>query len=333
MIRALILFVCIAFLSNAQAQIDRSIQPQPGPAPQINFGTPKEHQFKNGLTLMVVENHKLPQVSASLRIDNPLSVEGEKAGVSGLLSSMLGKGSKNVPKDEFEEEVDFMGARLSVNAEGAYANSLKRYFPRVFEMMADATLHPDFLAEEFQKEVDKTLEGLKSTEKDVKTAARRVENLLSYGKDHPYGEYVSEESINKISIDDLLQLYQKNFHAQNAYITIVGDIDFETAKKLTKKYFGKWSKGQVTPSSFPQPENVSQTQIAFVEMPNAVQSEVSVLSTASIDRNNPDYYALTIANQILGGGGEARLFLNLREDKGYTYGSYSRFNTNHKTKS
>ena len=333
MIRALILFVCIAFLSNAQAQIDRSIQPQPGPAPQINFGTPKEHQFKNGLTLMVVENHKLPQVSASLRIDNPLSVEGEKAGVSGLLSSMMGKGSKNVPKDEFEEEVDFMGARLSVNAEGAYANSLKRYFPRVFEMMADATLHPDFLAEEFQKEVDKTLEGLKSTEKDVKTAARRVENLLSYGKDHPYGEYVSEESINKISIDDLLQLYQKNFHAQNAYITIVGDIDFETAKKLTKKYFGKWSKGQVTPSSFPQPENVSQTQIAFVEMPNAVQSEVSVLSTASIDRNNPDYYALTIANQILGGGGEARLFLNLREDKGYTYGSYSRFNTNHKTKS
>ena len=237
MIRALILFVCIAFLSNAQAQIDRSIQPQPGRAPQINFGTPKEHQFKNGLTLMVVENHKLPQVSASLRIDNPLSVEGEKAGVSGLLSSMMGKGSKNVPKDEFEEEVDFMGARLSVNAEGTYANSLKRYFPRVLEMMADATLHPDFLAEEFQKEVDKTLEGLKSTEKDVKTAARRVENLLSYGKDHPYGEYVSEESINKISIDDLLQLYQKNFHAQNAYITIVGDIDFETAKKTNQKIF------------------------------------------------------------------------------------------------
>ena len=333
MIRALILLVCVAFLSNLKAQVDRSIQPQPGPAPAINFGTPKEHQFKNGLTLMVVENHKLPQVSVSLRIDNPLSVEGEKAGVSSLLSRMMGKGSKNVPKDEFEEEVDFMGARLSVNAGGGYSNSLKRYFPRVFEMMADATLNPDFLAEEFQKEVAKTLEGLKSNEKDVKTAARRVENLLSYGKDHPYGEFISEESIKNVSLDDLPQLYQKNFHAQNAYITIVGDIDFKTAKKLTKKYFGKWSKGRVIPSSFPQPDNVSQTQIAFVEMPNAVQSEVSVLSTASVDRNTPDYYALTIANQILGGGGEARLFLNLREDKGYTYGSYSRFNTNHKTKS
>ena len=333
MTRALILLFCIGFFSNAQAQIDRSVQPQPGVAPEINFGTPKEHRFDNGLTLMVVENHKLPQVSVSLSIDNPLYVEGEKKGMSGLLSSMMGKGSKNISKDDFEEEVDFMGARLSVSSQGAYASALKRYFPRVIEMIADAVLNPHFLEEEFQKEMDKTLEGLKAAEKDVKTAARRVENLLSYGKDHPYGEYVSEESINRVSLDDLEQLYHKNFYAQNAYITIVGDISFETAKKLTQKYFGKWAKGQAVSSSFPAPENVPQTQIAFVEMPNAVQSEVSVVSTANIDRNNPDYFALTIANQILGGGAEARLFLNLREDKGYTYGSYSRFNINHKTKS
>ena len=211
MIRLLILFICLGFLSNAQTQVDRSVQPQPGPAPQINFGTPKEHQFKNGLTLMVVENHKLPQVSVSLSIDNPLAVEGEKAGLSGLLSSMMGKGSKNIPKDEFEEEVDFMGARLGLSAQGGYASALKRYFPRVFEMMADAVLNPHFLEEEFQKEVDKTLEGLKASEKDVKTSARRVENLLSYGKDHPYGEYISEESINRVSLNDLEQLYQKTF--------------------------------------------------------------------------------------------------------------------------
>ena len=333
MIRALILFVGVSFFNNAQSQIDRSVLPQPGPAPEINFGTPKEHHFNNGLTLMVVENHKLPQVSVSLSIDNPLYVEGEKKGMSGLLSSMMGKGSKNISKDDFEEEVDFMGARLSVSSEGAYASALKRYFSRVFEMMADAVINPHFLEEEFQKEMDKTLEGLKAKEKDVKTTARRVENLLSYGKDHPYGEYVSEESINRVSLDDLEKLYHKNFYALNAYITIVGDISFETAKKLTQKYFGKWAKGQAVSSSFPSPENVPQTQIAFVEMPNAVQSEASVVSTANIDRNNPDYFALTIANQILGGGAEARLFLNLREDKGYTYGSYSRFNINYKTKS
>jgi zinc protease len=333
MIRALILFVCIGFLSNAQAQIDRSIQPKPGPAPAINFGKPQEYQFKNGLTLMVVENHKLPQVSVSLSLDNPLYVEGEKKGMSGLLSSMMGKGSKNIPKDDFEEEVDFMGASLSLNSKGASASGLKRYFPRIYEIMADAVQNPNFLEEEFKKEVDKTLEGLKSSEKNVKTAARRIENLLSYGKDHPYGEFVSEESVKRVTMSDLEKLYERNFHAQNAYITIVGDIDFKTAKKLTQKYFGKWAKGKVIPSDFPKPENVTQTQIAFVEMPNAVQSEISVVSTANLDRNNPDYFALTIANQILGGGGEARLFLNLREDKGYTYGSYSRFSINHKTKS
>ena len=85
MIRALIVLICVGFLSNVHAQVDRSVQPQAGPAPEINFGTPKEHTFKNGLTLLVVENHKLPQVSVSLLIDNPLYVEGDKAGASGLL--------------------------------------------------------------------------------------------------------------------------------------------------------------------------------------------------------------------------------------------------------
>tara|TARA_A100001011_G_scaffold75491_1_gene77610 strand:- start:6735 stop:8804 length:2070 start_codon:yes stop_codon:yes gene_type:complete len=333
MIRALIFTICLVFFSSIQSQVDRSVQPKPGPAPEVNFGTPKEYQFENGLTLMVVENHKLPQVSVSLRIDNPLYVEGEKKGVSGLLSNMMGKGSKNIQKDYFEEEIDFMGARLSLSSSGGYANALKRYFPRVFEMMADAALHPHFLPMEFKKELDKALEDLKSKEKDVKNAARRVESLLCYGKNHPFGEYVSEQSITNVSLEDLEQLYQKKFHAQNAYVTIVGDIDFETAKSLTEKYFGNWAKGKIMSSKFPEPENVTQTEIAFVEMPNAVQSEISVISTANIDRKNPDYYAFTIANQILGGGGEARLFLNLREDKGYTYGSYSRFNINYKTKS
>ncbi len=333
MIRALIVLICVGFLSNVHAQVDRSVQPQAGPAPEINFGTPKEHTFKNGLTLLVVENHKLPQVSVSLLIDNPLYVEGDKAGASGLLGRMMGKGSKNIPKDDFEEEIDFMGARLNINSEGAFASSLKRYFPRVFEMMADAVLHPSFLEEEFEKEVNKTLEGIKSNEKDVKTAARRVENILSYGKNHPLGEYVSEESVKKVTLEDLKKLYEKNFHALKAYVIIVGDIDFDSAKNLTKQYLGNWDKGELVTSEFTEPENVSQTQIALVEMPNAVQSEISVLSTSSIDRNNPDYYAVIIANQILGGGAEARLFLNLREDKGYTYGSYSRYTVNHKTKS
>ena len=133
MIRSLKLLLFVCCFGNAQ--VDRSLQPLPGPAPKINFGTPIEHIFENGLTLMVVENNKLPRVSVSLSINNPLYVEGEKKGMSGLLTSMMGKGSKNIPKDDFEEEVDFMGAGLTVSSQGAYASALKRYFSRIFEWL------------------------------------------------------------------------------------------------------------------------------------------------------------------------------------------------------
>ncbi len=315
------------------AQVDRSLQPKSGPAPEINFGIPQEFLFENGVTLLVVENHKLPKVSVSLRIDNPLHLEKDKAGVQSLLGVMLGKGSINMIKDDFEEEIDFMGASLSFSSSSASAGSLSRYFPRVYEMMADAALKPNFLAVEFEKEKNKILESIKASEKDVKTVARRVENLLSYGKNHPYGEYASEASVKKINLSDIEELYLRQFNPQNAYIIIVGDIDFKIAKNLTQRYFGDWKNRKITKSIFETPKNVDQTAISFVEMPNAVQSEISILSTASIDKNDPEYYPLLIANQILGGGAEARLFLNLREDKGYTYGSYSRYSFNHKTHS
>lgn len=280
----------------------------------------------------MVENHKLPQVSVSLRIDNPLYPEGDKAGINQLLSEMMGKGSKSIEKDAFEEEIDIMGAHFHFNLDGAHASSLTRYFLRVFEMLADATLHPNFVPEEFEKEKEKAIEGLKTAEKDVKTAARRVQNLLSYGAQHPYGEYTTEGSLQNSTLEDLMKQYQQIYHAKNAYLIVVGDINFKAAKKLAKKHFGRWKAGVIKTTSFPAPENVSETQIAFVEMPNAVQSEIAALFTSDLDKNNPDYYAALIANQILGGGGEARLFLNLREDKGFTYGGYSNLSGDHKTK-
>ena len=324
------ILLCSTTLS---AQINRSQQPKPGPEPQINFGSPKEYKLSNGLTLLVVENNKLPQVSVSLRIDNPLYTEGDKAGLTNMLTQMMGKGSQKITKDDFEEEIDFMGARLYFNDSGAYAYSLSRYFPRVFEMLASAVLYPDFQQEELDKEKQKSLDALKAGEKDVKTAARRVEDYLSYGAKHPNGEYVTETSLNAIQLGDLKNLYQKIYHAQNAYLVIVGDVDFENVKKRAKKYFGKWKKGKPLQAAFASPKNVLKTEIAFVEMPNAVQSELAVLQTFDLDKNNPDYYAAVLANQIIGGGAEARLFLNLREDKGYTYGAYTQLTETQKTKS
>ena len=140
-----ILYIALFSLSSLAAQIDRSVQPTPGPAPVIQLDEPQSFTLKNGMTVMVVENHKLPRVSVTLNIDNPPIFEGDLAGANSLLGSMLGKGSLSVAKNDFEEEVDFMGASINFGSSIAFANSLSRYFPRVLELMADAALNPNFL--------------------------------------------------------------------------------------------------------------------------------------------------------------------------------------------
>ena len=315
------------------AQIDRSQQPQPGPAPVIQLGEPERFTLNNGLTVLIVENNKLPRAAVSLSLDNSPIAEGELAGVSAMTAALLGKGSATIDKDSFNEEVDFMGATINFGSQSASASSLSRYFGRVLELMADAALHPNFTQEEFDKEKDILLDGIKSGEKSVTTAARRVENLLAYGKDHPYGEYVSKESVERVKLADVDAFYKRYFLPNNAYLVIVGDVDAGDLKKQVKKLFGKWKKKNLSTDPIPDVTNVSTTQIDFVNMPNAVQTELTVQNTVSLRKKDADYFPLLIANGILGGGGEARLFLNLREDKGYTYGSYSSMGNNKYTAS
>ncbi len=329
-----ILFILTLLLTfPAFAQVDRSQQPQPGPAPVIQLGEPERFTLKNGLSVLIVENNKLPRASVSLTLDNPPITEGEMAGVSAMTAALLGKGSKKIDKDSFNEEVDFMGASINFGSQSASASSLSRYFNRVLELMSEAALNPNFTQEEFDKERDIILDGIKSSEKSVTSAARRVENLLAYGKNHPYGEYVSKESVEKISLADVKAFYKRYFLPNNAYLIIVGDVDAQGLKEQVKKLFGKWKKKDFPNDNIPEVNNVSSTQIDFVNMPNAVQTEVSVQNTVSLRKKDADYFPLLIANGILGGGGEARLFLNLREDKGYTYGSYSRMGNNKYTNS
>ena len=326
--KSLFLFAVLLGLLPLQAQIDRSQQPQPGPAPKIQLDEPQEFVLKNGLRVLVVENHKLPRASANLNIDLPPVFEGELAGVNALLSSMLGKGSKTIAKDDFDEEVDYLGARVNIGASSAFASSLSRYFPRVLELMADAALNPNFLQEEFEKEKDKLIEGIKSDENSVPAAARRVESLITYGKNHPSGEFIREETVNNVQLEDVKRFYAKNFTPKNAYLVIIGDVDFKTVKKQVNRLFKGWKGNLVKGESFPAAQNASSLEINFIDMPNAVQSEVSVDFTTEIKKTDPDYFPVILANNILGGGGQARLFLNLREDKGYTYGSYSSVSTN-----
>ncbi len=314
-----------AFLAlGLNAQIDRSKQPQPGPAPKINLGDPNTFELNNGLKVMVVENSKLPRVRIQLDIDNPPVLEGDKAGVSVLMASMLGNGSTNIPKDEFNEEVDFLGATISFGSTGAFASSLSKYFPRILELVADAAINPNFTEEEFEKEKAKLITGLKSQEKDVSAIAQRVQLALGYGKNNPDGEFTTEETVNNVALADVQQYYRKNFVPANAYLIVVGDVEFEKVKELVTEAFTPWTKAVPPTFEYSKPRDAQYTQINFVDAPNAVQSEVSVQNLIELQMKDEDYLPALMANQILGGGGEGRLFLNLREDKGYTYGSYSR---------
>ncbi|MCB0445185.1 MAG: insulinase family protein [Gelidibacter sp.] len=321
-IAAFIVLFLMAFGTNAQ--IDRSKQPQPGPAPKIALDTPQEFTLKNGLKVLVVENHKLPRVSYSLNIDNKPIVEGKKAGESDLLGAMLGNGTTSISKDDFNEEVDFLGANISFGASSAYASSLTQYSSRILELMADAAINPLLTEEEFQKEKDKLLEGLKSSEKSVDAIAGRVGNALSYGKNHPYGEITSEETVNNVSFGDVVAFYDKYFNPNNAYLVVIGDVNFKAVKKEIENRFGKWEKSVDVNTTVPEATpNVQYTQINFVDMPNAVQSNINLTNNIDLKMSDPDYHAVLIANKILGGGFNSYLNMNLREAHAYTYGARS----------
>ena len=315
--------IFVLFAASLSAQIDRTQMPKPGPAPEINLEDPQRFELKNGLKVLVVENHKLPRVSVQLRIDNPPIAEGDKAGVSSLTASLLGKGSKTISKDDFNEEVDFLGARINFGSQSAYASSLSKYFPRILELMADAGINPNFTQEEFEKEKEKLLTGLKTEEKDVKAISQRVQSALAYGQNHPYGEFTTETTVNNVTLADVKQFYANYFVPANAYLVIIGDIKLEETKELVETYFTPWTKAVPPSFQFSNPVDVQYTQISFVDVPNAVQSEISVQNLVNLKMSDDDYLSGLMANEILGGGGEGRLFLNLREDKGYTYGSYS----------
>ncbi len=309
---------------NIQAQIDRSKMPDAGPAPEINLNEPQRFELNNGLKVLVVENHKLPRVSIQLLIDNPPILEGAKAGVSSFTASLLGNGSKSITKDDFNEEVDFLGARISFGSQSAFASSLSKYFPRILELMADAAIHPNFTEEEFEKEKQKLLTSLKGDEKDVKAIASRVQSALAYGTDHPYGEFVTEESVNNVSLVDVVQFYEDYFVPANAYLVVIGDVKYDEVKSLVEENFTPWVKAVPPSFQFSRPSNAQYTQINFVDVPNAVQSEIAVESLIDLKMKDEDYLSSKMANFILGGGPVSRLEQNIREDKAYAYYSRSR---------
>jgi predicted Zn-dependent peptidase len=310
------------FLTLIMQAQDRT-QPIPGPAPKINIKKPETFSLPNGLKVLVVENHKLPRVSYSLTIDNTPYAEGNKKGVDDLTSSLIGNGSTKTAKDSFNEEIDFLGANINFYSSGASASGLSKHAKRIMELMAEGALMPNFTQDEFDKEKEKLIEGLKTQEKSVTAVASRVERVLAYGKSHPSGEYLSEETINNVSLADVNENYRTYFVPEHAYLVIVGDVKTKDVKKLVENLFGSWTKATAPRLSYSNPSNVQYSQINFVDMPNAVQSEITILNTVNLKMTDADFFPVILANQVYGGDFNSYLNMNLREAHGWTYGARS----------
>ncbi|BAV10155.1 Predicted Zn-dependent peptidase [Filimonas lacunae] len=315
-------------LTNIQAQtkIDRTKRPKAGPAPVITIGDPVTYQLANGITVLVVENHKLPKVAATYSIDAGPITEGAKAGVLSLMGGMLNEGTKQRNKAEFDEAVDQMGAEVELSASGGSASSLTRYFEKAFSLMAEGIQQPAFPQESFEKLKSQAITGLKSSERSVKEIAGRVAPALLYGVNHPSGEFETEATVSNLTLDDVKAAYQQYVTPSRGFLIFTGDIKPEQAKQLAEEAFGSWKGATLTLPKLVAVKNPAATEVDLVDVPNAVQSEIRVANLIELPLSNPDYFAVLLANQILGGGSDSYLFKNLREKHAFTYGAYSSVN-------
>ena len=322
--RKLILILTIALLyQNSFAQIDRTKPPKAGPAPIIKINDPVITKLPNGITVLVVENHKLPRVTASYSIDAGPVTEGKKAGLLEITGAMLEEGTLVRSKAAFDEAVDRMGANVNLSANGGSVGALTRYFDSAFYLMAEALKKPSFKQESFDKIKSQVITGLKSEEKSVTAVAGRVTSALAFGLNHPEGEFQTEASINGLTLNDVKQAYQKYITPSRGYLTFVGDITPAKAQALATKAFATWKGAPLSLENIPKVANPASTEIDLVDMPNAVQSEIRVTNLVTLPMGDPDYFPVLLANQVLGGGAESKLFMNLREKHGFTYGAYS----------
>jgi len=309
----------LIFPAILSAQIDRSSAPGPGPAPEIKIGEYNSFKLKNGLRVFVVENHKIPRVAYSLMIDLDPFTEGDSMGYTSIAGDLLGTATTSRSKDQIDEEVDFIGASLSTSSGSIYGASLKKHNEKLLDLMSDILLNPVFNQAELDKIKKQTVSGLAFSKTDPSSISSVVGNVLLYGKNHPYGEVTTEQSVESVTLQMCEDFYHSYFKPNIAYLAIVGDINTKEAKKLCKKYFVAWEPGEVPKHTYETPAAPDERKVAIVDRPHAVQSVINVTHPAIYTVGMEDYVNARVMNLMLGGT-FARLDQNLREEHAYTYG-------------
>ena len=324
-----IALLIIGFMAACSPKVDRSMAPAPAAAPVIQIPDYQSFTMDNGLQVIVVENHKLPSVSYQLSTDWDVVVEGGKAGAAEMAGELLRKGTTSKSKAEIDESMDFIGASLSTNSSGMFGRSLTKHSGELLAMMSDILMNPTFPQEELDKAKTQTLSGLVSAKTEPGSMMSNVRGIVNYGAAHPYGEVVTESTVENITRDDLVKFYTDYWRPNASYLVVVGDITLEEAQANASKYFSAWQKGEVPSPTFEKHIAPAGNKVVFVPLKDAVQSTISVTYPVDLQPGADDALAARVMNTILGGGVfSGRLMQNLREDKGYTYGSRSSLSSN-----
>jgi len=304
----------------------RKSSPAAGNAPKVQIGKAETFKLDNGLTVIVVENHKLPRVSYRIFVDKDPVLEKDAAGYLDMVGELLSKGTKTRTKPEIDQQVDFLGASLFSDANGVNGSCLSKHSDKLLEIMSDVLLNPVFPQEELDKSKKRAESGLASQKDDANAIAGNVASILRYGKDHPYGENMTEATLAKINLEQIKNHYNTYFKPNISYLVVTGDVTKAQAEKQAKQYFGNWGKGEVTTHKYGIPRAPAITQVNFVHKSGAVQSVINITYPVDLQPGTPDVIRSRVTNTLLGGYFNSRLNNNLREGHGWTYGSGSALN-------
>ena len=307
-------------------QIDRSKKPEAQTAATINIKDSEVFTLSNGLTVILSENHKLPRVSFDLVMSGTPQVEGEKAGLSDMVSSLLLNGTTNRSKDQIDSEIDFIGASLDASENSISMSCLTKHMDKGLDIMLDVLKNVNYPESEFERVKKLMASQLINTKSDPDGMASNVEFKVNF-PNHPLGDIMTETSLNAISRQDLVDYYNSIFTPNKAYLVIVGDINIEKATEVTQKYFENWSGNSAIKTAIGKGAFHTGNQVYFVKKQGAVQSAIRITFPIDMRTGDTNQVALTVMNNLLGGRGfGTRLMQNLREDKAYTYGCYSNLN-------
>lgn len=316
---------CGSDSSVAMEPLDRSKRPDPGPAPASSFPDYETVKTDEGLTLFVIESDRQPTVTYRLMLRSGGLFDGDKTGLAEFVADMLDKGVEGKSAYELASEIDFIGASLSASASSDFlavsVSGLSKYKEQLLDILVSVVLTPTFPESELDKLKQRVVSNLISERSEPDAMADKLRRKLVYG-DGGYGAFKTEESVASITRDDLVAFHKKHFIPNNASLAIVGALGAKEGKSLVSDRLGSWKSGSVPMLPELNAPEIANRSVHLIDRADSVQSTVRV-AQQSVPRSNPDAPELRVVMSVLGGGFSGRLFQNLREDKGYTYGAGS----------